>query len=562
MTTRVRQVFPRETVAHLWAHGAQDSARDSSQNFYFTGPTLYSYGSHFVMGHILKGEEYGPLNGCILWNDESRSNTTSKHKHIAWRSMTRQQRDNAIHLPEIDQDIARSIDRAIVNKQLPDFAAKLVRVVQSHIAATLGKRHNSGPFCDSVFKARKYDKSARALYSAAKKKYPLPEIPEEIPAEKNARVQFVASFSRAIVLENLATARREAADYLRVANSEYASPTGEQYIDPRSHARIMASSYDCAVRGLRACDDADKHYSTLHTGKKRDPQASKIRKALEPLASGFKMAREKADIEVGKNEVNHFIQSYFKILRGMRSGADERDMFAIRGYIPETARNYLASLPADSFENAIVNRAKRIQEVRSINRMLDSIRSDIATAESYGDKYPHDAVRCLKIVSGNAITLQRMNHGYARFILASVEPLLSDARVKIAHYQQIIQEKNAKVISDWIAGLSNVRPPYEAGTYARIKGANVETNRGATVPIEHACRLTRVFDRIVSAGGKQWSDGAGPIVGHYRVNSIGADGSLVIGCHEFTPVEAKRMRDILANCQECADVLAGENVNV
>jgi hypothetical protein len=562
MTTRVRRVFPRETVAHLWAHGAQDGARDSSRNFYFTGPTLYSYGSHFVMGHILKGEQYGPLNGCILWNDESRSNTTSKHQSIAWRSMTRQQRDNAIHLPEIDQDIARSIDRAIVNKQLPDFAAKLVRVVQSHIVAILGKRHNSGPFCDSVFNARKYDKSARALYSAAKKKYPLPEIPADIPAEKNARVQFVASFSRAIVLENLATARREAADYLRVAQSESTSLTGDAYTDPRSHARIMASTYDCAVRGLDACDDADKHYATLHTGKKRDPQASKIRKALEPLASAFKMAREKADIEVGKNEVNRFIQSYFKYCRGRHHSANQRELFPIPGYIPKPSRNYLASLPADSFENAIVNRAKRIQTVSEINRLYKHILSDLAAAESYGDQYPHYALRCFNTVAATALSIERMNHGYSLFILTRIEPLLRDARVKITHYQKIIQEKNAKVISDWIAGVSNVRPPYEAGTYARIKGANVETNRGATVPIEHACRLTRVFDRIVSAGGKQWSDGAGPIVGHYRVNSIGADGSLVIGCHEFTPVEAKRMRDILANCQECADVLAGESANV
>lgn len=67
MNARIRRVFPRDEVAHLWAHKAQDGARDAGGNFFFTGATLYSYGRHYVIAHIL-ADECGPsLAGRVLW---------------------------------------------------------------------------------------------------------------------------------------------------------------------------------------------------------------------------------------------------------------------------------------------------------------------------------------------------------------------------------------------------------------------------------------------------------------------------------------------------------------
>ena len=48
MATRQKKVFPDlSVIAHYWANQTQDEARNSSNNFYFDGTKIYSYGSHF-----------------------------------------------------------------------------------------------------------------------------------------------------------------------------------------------------------------------------------------------------------------------------------------------------------------------------------------------------------------------------------------------------------------------------------------------------------------------------------------------------------------------------------
>lgn len=63
-------------VAHLWANQLQDDAKNSGHNFYFSGNTIYSYGSHFpIAKHIVNasGEK------ATLFTERSYSNTTAKH---------------------------------------------------------------------------------------------------------------------------------------------------------------------------------------------------------------------------------------------------------------------------------------------------------------------------------------------------------------------------------------------------------------------------------------------------------------------------------------------------
>jgi hypothetical protein len=64
-------------VAHLWANKAQDEARSQRGNFYFTGDTIYSYGSHFpVARHVenRRGES------AVLITTRDYSVTTAGHK--------------------------------------------------------------------------------------------------------------------------------------------------------------------------------------------------------------------------------------------------------------------------------------------------------------------------------------------------------------------------------------------------------------------------------------------------------------------------------------------------
>lgn len=62
-------------VAHLWANEKQEFANGS--NFYFEGESIYSYGSHFEVGRIVRNKRG---EKAYLINDIYCSSSTSKHQ--------------------------------------------------------------------------------------------------------------------------------------------------------------------------------------------------------------------------------------------------------------------------------------------------------------------------------------------------------------------------------------------------------------------------------------------------------------------------------------------------
>lgn len=75
----MKTVFSNDMVAHVWAQQNQQEGRTATGNFYFNGPTLYSYGSHFIVG---KFEEFKGKR-CILMSTRSYSVTTASQQSIA-----------------------------------------------------------------------------------------------------------------------------------------------------------------------------------------------------------------------------------------------------------------------------------------------------------------------------------------------------------------------------------------------------------------------------------------------------------------------------------------------
>ena len=72
----MRHVYPNHEIPHLWAHQSQDEARNSTGSFYFEGPTIYSYGSHFpIARHVTNGRG----ERAILFTTAHHSVTTSGH---------------------------------------------------------------------------------------------------------------------------------------------------------------------------------------------------------------------------------------------------------------------------------------------------------------------------------------------------------------------------------------------------------------------------------------------------------------------------------------------------
>lgn len=74
-----KQVFDSKMVAHVWAQQNQQHGRNKQHNFYFTGDTIYSYGSHFPIAVIVTRKSG---KRCVLFTTDGSSVTTSKH--INW----------------------------------------------------------------------------------------------------------------------------------------------------------------------------------------------------------------------------------------------------------------------------------------------------------------------------------------------------------------------------------------------------------------------------------------------------------------------------------------------
>lgn len=86
----MRTVVNSQEVAHLWAHAAQDHARNSSKSVFFDGAVIYSYGTHFPMGirfDVAKAKRSGSHHDFVfLLNSEGYSVTTSKHQSLVRRA--------------------------------------------------------------------------------------------------------------------------------------------------------------------------------------------------------------------------------------------------------------------------------------------------------------------------------------------------------------------------------------------------------------------------------------------------------------------------------------------
>ena len=102
-----------------------------------------------------------------------------------------------------------------------------------------------------------------------------------------------------------------------------------------------------------------------------------------------------------------------------------------------------------------------------------------------------------------------------------------------ARAEQTRIEDEDKVVG-WLAGVPHVRPSFSyPDTLLRLSadGAEVETSRGATVPVTHARRL---YSKLVSgtlAGGDR--------AGHYAVNRV-EESEVIIGCHRIARSEIER----------------------
>ena len=82
--SRVKQVYPYDELASVWLSQSQDTGRSPGERMYFSGDTIYSYGSHFPIARLFDSPNGEPV---ILFTTRSYSNTTSKHVRVVQQAV-------------------------------------------------------------------------------------------------------------------------------------------------------------------------------------------------------------------------------------------------------------------------------------------------------------------------------------------------------------------------------------------------------------------------------------------------------------------------------------------
>lgn len=106
---------------------------------------------------------------------------------------------------------------------------------------------------------------------------------------------------------------------------------------------------------------------------------------------------------------------------------------------------------------------------------------------------------------------------------------------RIEKEQREAQDKKEELakLEAWKNGEGvSVSMRYDMPTYLRIKGKEIETSRGASVPLIEARKLWHIMEAGASIDGVH--------IGHYTVTRL-QDQNLVIGCHTIPLEEVKRI---------------------
>ena len=101
--------------------------------------------------------------------------------------------------------------------------------------------------------------------------------------------------------------------------------------------------------------------------------------------------------------------------------------------------------------------------------------------------------------------------------------------------------ENAENIRAWLAGeAESFRGHYSLPVMLRANGEDMETSRGARVPLTHAKRAVLRVAKVRAAGQAWRRNGSTLPVGHYHIDSISETGDVVAGCHRIAWSEIER----------------------
>lgn len=563
-------VFSNDMVAHVWAQQTQPFGRSNNGNFYFEGPNLYSYGTHYPVGIFTR-------SGRVFLNSTSSTPTTEgKHKNAARRALPDYGRD-ALRLPDLD-DVADLLNRTDESGRLPvaDRAAWAGRVARYLESGWRSIPADSGgaAFLLEAIGSRATWEAMRARFEAKADR----EAEAKAARLKAGNVRHGRDVAARPLLEMRETAWLEADSYgQRELRDSVKDIRAARLATPKAHKRVRSALWEreTALRAILASAeaDSDRHGNPGDRTKARGLLAKlrRFRDGRVGHVPGFDgpdgpdKRQAALDLPTGAgwrtlaNLLNGLAVLGVHVPTATREAAErlytKADGIATRLEGEETQRREIAD-------------AKRrvLAELRTFNAGRRHYRRLVADGSWAGDReaesYPGgpvapmtDRQRARALDSILAHVPSRSPWGTERgFQLrpdlaakaariaeaaerhaAELEPirdrLRSEAERRAAEAAKAEREREERLA---LMSPDELREAWEAGELPRgnrhlaalerdsgpllraigaeidgctVKGGTLETSQGATVPLRHAFRVFQ-FVSACRAEGKAWTPGA------------------------------------------------------
>jgi Ni/Co efflux regulator RcnB len=161
----MKTVVPNQMVAHLWAHQAQEHAKNGKGSFYFDGRTIYSYGFHFPIATYVENSAGGR---AILFTSKSYSVTTAGHMSRARRAIP----------PDVTVFTVPTVTEPDHRKNLESYAQGIASAAKHAIRAR--SEWNRGHYLDSITRLTAEAKAYAEFFGVSAA---LAQLVPEFPAE-------------------------------------------------------------------------------------------------------------------------------------------------------------------------------------------------------------------------------------------------------------------------------------------------------------------------------------------------------------------------------------------
>jgi len=212
-------------------------------------------------------------------------------------------------------------------------------------------------------------------------------------------------------------------------------------------------------------------------------------------------------------------------LKKEKRAADIRKLERIRDAIEQSATLDINA----AIEKANATRPDFDAEYYERVRWIEAVRR--AQIEAFNGGLDPFQIKAAPRLMGNAWLSQTMAIESERG--ARNMPIETYARNAELWFKSSNDAMNQEKLTRWLAGESDIL----RGTLGsvpmilRIKGDELQTSRGASVPLDHAIKLTSVAMYCRKAGKGWVRNGQQHRVGHFSTDKISSEGDLTVGCH-------------------------------